>query len=403
MSHSSPLNRPAPLTYVEPKKGAETNNISASGKFAETVAEDISTKIALDANNSHRVREGVTKGSKIFLSRMNAIGPSLYEGLGTTWEADLSSAFADHRGMERTMQKIADKLNREAPDPERKGGPSHPYFAKYSESVKGLGSLSTYHLSHAIYKDMETITAALQTPGITAEQTSVLQRLHAALESYAANDPARTVKEGVRNAHKNSMTTIGFNKMGQIAGILAFGTAAVFTGGIALLKKTPSAAPLLYGGVAALLAFPDLYKSFFDGEQYAALKQFQDKVNPSAFKKAAQKIPGEGGRALTAKLMDGEQKNRVMIEAIASGKATAEQKDAYTKDVVPRENQQEYAKIRTFLDDSESFAALTSVGDMTNKMAQEGVLDFIGLGAATFYRDGKEDAADMQTQIERQA
>lgn len=109
-----------------------------------------------------------------------------------------------------------------------------------------------------------------------------LTQMERALNEYARVDPSLpSDRWGIIHRNRGDEQMLG---MGRTVGIIVAVVAAAFTGVMALGRKKGFTAPLLYAGVAGLLASPGLRLSLFGSKNEKMLAEVDATVNARSFK-----------------------------------------------------------------------------------------------------------------------
>ena len=386
----------APRLHTPEEIARETTR-NAQLKLLEENRKIIAERVAENSNDPDWALQAMGETATQFMKRLDQTGKQLTSDLkNNKWMQRMQKAFSNDDKAEGVLESIFEKIATEVPGPDgdtRKV--DHPYIQKNFFKVEGLPKkIPNYGINSAIYKDADFINGALSKPGLTEEQRSVLMDMGQALQTFAMNDWNRWAKEMATNARKNNYSDKVILEMGTVGVALAAASAAVLTGIMSLSSGKASAAPLLYGGIAGILAFPDARKAIFGGKHQVALDQLGNNLDKNFRKSAASaKVEGRSGEKLLTRLMHPDAEidtfNEHMKLAVSdpTNLPTKEEKDAFAEMLAPKNE-----NFRNILDDPdpEQYLALTQVENITDPDAQKTV-KFFGLsGAAKYNREASQ-------------
>ena len=362
-------------------------------------------KIAEKADDPDWVIQTTGENATRWLKRMENTGKQLAASLNSgenSWKNRMEKAFEGdgQELMQKKLDAIFEKLNADVPDPDTGRSLDHPYLEKRFIRVKGVpGGIPNYGISRAIYKDAEFINEALRTPGITQQQRDVLMEMGRTLETYAMNDRERMAKEMYTNARGNNYTDNAIRQMGKVGIIIVAAAAALLTGAMSIAKGKFSITPLLYAGIAAFLASPDLRKSVFGGEHQTALSQLAESVQSDEFKEEDKKyhIEGPGWSAVVKDVTTPDIQTAAFIGKMKDGTATQIEKDAYASRMIGDTNSDARKDLQRMLADPKDFVRFAKrMQKMTDPDARKAGNYFVSLNRSAFKRQFRQKVENME-------
>jgi hypothetical protein len=392
-SHSAEIGEiPTDAERVEAETREELNAVDT----------DIINGVAMNSSNPAYVEARLKVTVPKFTERMEKVGEQLYGNLtrpyanGENWSTRMSTAFSDLPTTEGILERMAENLDQPVPDAEG-GSSSHPYLeADGSMFRKGP---PMYRIGRKIYQDMRDLGDILKKP-LTPEQRSTVNELLGTLQSYASNDWGRAVKEEHTQNVKNHYTTRAINKMGQITIVLGAAAAALLVGTVGLAQRKFPTGGLVFAGIAAFVASPDLRKSVFGGANQAAIAEIDKHVNTNDFKKANKdhKIVGQSGANIVDTFIHPNVEAVATLDHIKHGTATQDEIEKFSKKKIsPRVDPDGYKNLVALLTDKDAFNSFYNLRNMKDTDAIQTAIDFVRLGAGQFYEEVRKTEAQMES------
>lgn len=278
-------------------------------------------------------------------------------------------------------------------------------YLRARETEEGPGSWYGIDFRR-IEKDQKMIESILQAaPDMAPDLQSDLHDLQRALGEYARVDPSLPMDRwGLIKPNGGTEKVLG---MARVAGIIAATAAAVFTGVLALARKEGFQAPLLYAGIAGLLASPELRRSLFGSKADNLLAEIDTTVNSSAFKESVRdyNIAGTAWRSFAEDVMHNPGDTRKLINVIQRHQVTSshstEAIDEYVRNAMPAGKEQD--QLRAMIMDGRFPTFAARLMDTKNADARDVILEYIGRGAGRFEGMAKKSAAEVNNLFETQS
>lgn len=227
--------------------------------------------------------------------------------------------------------------------------------------------------------------------GVHPELAGQLAQVKASLTEYARRDE-RMVSHELGKARRESYTSQALGQMGKTAGFIACAFAATVTGILMISNmvrnkgKGLSAAPFLYGGIAALIASGSLRKSIFGTGAEKALAPLDKAINQSPFNRLAKTydIQGTAWRSVTDELMQEDAVRAELLKQMEDGKAAPEDVrdhiNGLTSDTKVRQ------RLFAMVENGDYVLLATILKNVDDPTSQDVMLDYVKNGAWKYAR-----------------
>lgn len=274
---------------------------------------------------------------------------------------------------------------------------------RYLQSKEGAaaGGRSWYGIDFKRIDADKRIVAGLKAshPALAADLTEVERALY----EYARPDPSLPADRwGTIERNAGDKQILG---MARLAGIIVAGSAAVLTGILAIGRRDGFKAPLLYAGIAGLLAYPEIRRTFFGSTAENALAQVDATVNTRDFKENVRRydISGQTWSTFAEDVMHSSGTTASFLKELSRHPPdTAYMRpkvEEYVQEMMPAGGARE--QLRAMIMNKHFPAFAQRLMAARDSDAQEVVLEYIGRGAWQFENMAQKSADEANALMER--
>lgn len=159
----------------------------------------------------------------------------------------------------------------------------------------------------------------------------------------------------------------------------------------------------IFGGITAILAKPDLMGRFFGPGYQGSLDAIRGGMDGKFGLKAMSaqfNINGPQWRSAVENIMENKAETKEIATLLRRGKATEEQVQEYIQNVAPQDNRAQQGLL-TMINTGAFPGFAENLLSVTDKDAQEMMLDYIEQGASRFEQAAQADSAEMEAELEK--